>query len=156
MENPPHLRLNCGVNQKRNSVGIPFEESSTVTPQVEYFFLPAKMDGSPHFILLWKILLIPSVWGEFSKRGALSEFLLRRSNHVTWLWDRTSDKTTCIFIHELYKNDDKKRGPSEKYAHLSNLSQFKSILQGASMLHNMFRKFLHDEICLTCNNCEIF
>jgi len=41
----------------------------------------------------------------------------RRDNHVTWLWGRlsgvstasfrkSSDKTTCIFIHELYKNDD--------------------------------------------------
>ena len=74
----------CRVNQKRNSGGIPFEESSAVTPQVEYSFLPPKTDGSPHFLLLWRILLVPSVWGEFSKRGAPSEFLLRRANHVTW------------------------------------------------------------------------
>ena len=87
---------------------------------------------------------------------------------MTWLWDRnsrvstasfrnSSDKTTCIFIHELYKNDDKKRGPSEKYAHLSNLSQFKSILQGVSTLLNLLRKLLHDKIWMDLyNNWEIF
>ena len=74
---------------------------------------------------------------------------------MTASFRKSSDKTTCIIIHELYKNDEKKRGPAEKYAHLSNLSQFESSLQGASMLNNLFRKFLHDEICLTCNNCEI-
>ena len=30
-----------------------------------------KMENPPHFLLLWNILLVPSVWGEFSKRGAL-------------------------------------------------------------------------------------
>ena len=64
-------------NQKRNSRGIPFEESSAVTPQVEYSFLPPKTDGSPHFLLLWRILLIPSIWGEFFKRGAPSDFLFK-------------------------------------------------------------------------------
>jgi len=96
-------------------------ESSAVASQVEYSFLPPKTGGSPHFLLLWRILLIPSVLGEFSKRRAPSEFLLRKAYQVTWLWDRTSrvmtasfrkssDKTTCIFIHELYKNDDKNEG----------------------------------------------
>ena len=42
----------CRVNQKRNFGGIPFEESSAITPQVEYSFLPPKTDGSPHFLLL--------------------------------------------------------------------------------------------------------
>jgi len=35
------------------------------------------MENPPHFLLLWRILLIPSVCGEFSKRGAPSEFLFR-------------------------------------------------------------------------------
>jgi len=50
----------AGVNQKRNSLEIPFEESSTVTPQVEYSFLPPKTDDSPYLLLLWIIFLIPS------------------------------------------------------------------------------------------------
>ena len=65
------ISSSCGVNQKLNSGGIPFDKFSAVTLQVEYSFLPPKMDGSPHFLLLWIILLVPSVWGEFSKRGAL-------------------------------------------------------------------------------------
>jgi len=55
------ISSSCGVNQKQNSRGIPFAESSAVTPQVEYSFLPPKTDGSPHFLLLWRILPIPSV-----------------------------------------------------------------------------------------------
>ena len=55
------ISSSCIVNQKRNSGGIPFEESSAVTPQVEYSFLPPKTDGSPHFLLLWRFLLVPSV-----------------------------------------------------------------------------------------------
>ena len=43
-----------------------------------------------------------------------------------------------------------KRGPAEKRAHLSNFSQFNSFLQCVSTLLNLFRKFLHDEICMTC------
>ena len=36
------------------------------------------------FLLLWIIFVVPSTWGEFSIRGAPSEFLLRRANHMTW------------------------------------------------------------------------
>ena len=62
------ISSSCWVNQKRNSGGITFEESSAVTPQKTY--------GSPNFLLVWIILLVPSNWGEFSIRGALMEFLL--------------------------------------------------------------------------------
>ena len=66
------------------------------------------------------------------------------------------EKTNCFFRYEI-KKDDKKRGPAEKRAHLSNFSQFNSFLQGVSTLLNLLRKFLHDKIWMDLyNNCEIF
>ena len=73
-------------------------ESSSLPPLVEstkngilcgelrsYFSSEVLLSSSKNsFLLLWIIFLIPSTWGEFSIRGAPSEFLLRRANHVTW------------------------------------------------------------------------
>ena len=86
------ISYSCGVNQKRNSWRISFEENSVVTPQVEYSFLSQKTDDSPHFLLLWIIVLVPLVWGEVSKRGAPSEFLL---------WDRSSGVSDFIYLTYL-------------------------------------------------------
>ena len=82
---------------------------------------------TPFILRKWRILLISSSFGESSSfppfvENSPKEELRRnsvsgRDNHVTWLWGRSSgvstasfrkssDKTTCIFIHELYKNDD--------------------------------------------------
>ena len=116
------ISSSCGVNQKRNSGGITFEKSSTVTPQVEYSFLPPKTDGSPHFLLLWRILLKFPLFEESSPKEELCQNSFWGKLIMWRLWDRTngvmtasfrksSDKTTCIFIHELYKNDEKNEGP---------------------------------------------
>ena len=72
-----------------------------------------------------------------------------KTNLSVHLKNFEDEKTNCFFRYEI-KKDDKKRGPAEKRAYLSNLSQFNSFLQGVSMLLNLFRKFLHDEICMTC------
>ena len=133
MVNPPYFLPFLESTRNGMPGGIPLEESSAVTSQVEYSYLPPKTDGPPHFHLLWSVLLIPSVWGEFSKRGAPSEFLSRRANHVTWLWDRTSgvmtasfrkssDKTTCIFICQI-------------------LVSYKSILQSSVTIVKFFKSW---------------
>ena len=55
--------------------------SSIILPL--YSCLQPKSDGSPHFLLLWRILLVPSIWGEYSKREAPLEFLkLRKGFNV--------------------------------------------------------------------------
>ena len=74
------------VHKMENEItrGISQQENLLCFPLVLFMrrtsFDPPKMENPPHFLLLWRILFVPSVWGEFSKNGALSEFLLRRAN----------------------------------------------------------------------------
>ena len=117
MENPPKFLL----LQSPTKNGIPEEFLLRRAP-----LLLLKW-STPFFHQKRMVLLISSSCGESSsfppfvenspKEELHRNSFSRRDNHMTWLWGRStgdstasfrksSDKTTCIFIHELYNNDD--------------------------------------------------